>query len=329
MEMRCKSRPKFQIQKRAYVLSDLEKVVGIILLNLHKRIFHFLAHETIRLEILHQSPLQFYISSITTMKDEVFLLGKRGRHCHTMTVYDRNNMPEVKEVVSLARLHPKSIVACSVSNCVYVLSIKRRYRCSIVRIASDGEHWSTKTPLISYLSLREPTLCVTANGCLIISGQQTEELAPISVWDANGSLQREIRLSDDILNVVSYFWHVIPKSNGNLVLAVAGAPNILMEIDLDGIIILQHDFLLSCDYKCATSHGDSYGRVLNIDFYQNMKLFDAEFNLVEFTGPQLGGGFYFTPHDLGYNSERNELVTIVSLQGYQNGCLVIFHFTEM
>lgn len=137
------------------------------------------------------------------MKDEMFLLGKRGAQCHRINIYDRNNMTKAKYFIKLPRLYPKSIEACSVSNCVYILSSKRHYRCSILRLARDGERWSTVTPLISDIDLQQPSLCVTASGNLIISGEQAEELAAtghmLSVWVANGSLQRVIRLPRETL----------------------------------------------------------------------------------------------------------------------------------
>src|SRR6218665_283735 len=302
----------------------------ITLLNLHERVFNFLAQETIRLEILQQFPLHYCISSVTTLKDEVFLLGKRDGQCHTITVYDRSNMAEVKDVIPLPRLRAKIVAACSVSNYLYVLSSKR-HRCSIVRVGKDGEHWSAVTPLISGIYLEEPTLSVTDSGSLITSGQQTSnDLPVISVWDANGSMQREIRFSEDFSEVISFFWHILPKSNGNLVLAVADGPNRLMEINLDGIVIRQYDFMfLSLDYKCVTSYADRHGRIFNINYFKEMELFDAEFNRIDFTGPELppeSGGHYFSPEDMHYNCARNELVAIVCNQDGK-GVLVFFHFT--
>lgn len=288
----------------------------------HKGIFIFVAQETIRMEILHRCPLQSFISicSITTKKDEVFLLGKRYRLCHTITVYDRNNMAEVKDVISLSGLHPYNIAACSVSDCIYVLNRKLHRHYSILCITKDGDHWSTVTVLINDICLHVPTLCVTASGNLIVSSQQTEKLPAISVFNADGSMQREIWLSED----VSVVTHVILKSNGNLILAVRGASCKLIEIDLDGNIIRQYD----SNTIHAASYADSYGRVLTFNYLENMKLFDAEFNLMDFTGPQLDGGDHFYPNKLHYNSERNELVTVESRGGVKNA-LVIFRFTEI
>lgn len=49
------------------------------------------AHATIRLEILHQSPLPECVSSIATMKDEIFMLCDPQLKGGCINVYDRNN----------------------------------------------------------------------------------------------------------------------------------------------------------------------------------------------------------------------------------------------
>ena len=92
---------------------------------------------------------------------------------------------------------------------------------------------------------------------------------------------------------------------------------------MDGTIIRQSSFNA---YLCA-SYADIYGRVLLND-HGSLELLDSEFNLLNFTGPQLGAGQFIFPFRLRYNSGRNEVVAIVNDQNFPKGLLTIFHLRE-
>src|SRR6218665_176662 len=93
----------------------------------------FLAQKTrSRFQILHQSPLQFHVLDAVTFKDQLFLLCRPHHNfLFAIHVHDRNNMTQVKGVIPLPEIQPTTMVACSVSNCLYILNNKliKTYRC--------------------------------------------------------------------------------------------------------------------------------------------------------------------------------------------------------
>src|SRR5688572_13896695 len=137
----------------------------------------FLAQETIRLEILHQSlmhSMHCLVMEVTTLKDELLVLCLQFDQVTGFTfnvrVYDRNNMAAVKDTIALPGIRPADIAACNLTNCVYVLEQHREllYCSSIFRTTRDEEHqWNVQT-WISDLSFSVPYICVSAKGNLII-----------------------------------------------------------------------------------------------------------------------------------------------------------------
>lgn len=115
-----------------------------------------------------------------------------------INVYDRNNMAAVKNVIPLPGLRPHSIAACSLSNCLYILSRVRYNEYSTWRIARADEHWSTAALVVSNMYLPQPTIRVTANGSLALKWRPCRNVTPLITCYANGSMQREVKLSIDI-----------------------------------------------------------------------------------------------------------------------------------
>ena len=287
--------------------------------------------ETIRLEILDQSRLQYVgnVFKYTTMKDEIFLLCSPYSEEHYINVFDRSNIAEVKEVIPLPGLRPNSIADCSVSNCVYVLNMKVHDHVSVMRIARDGEHWVVSM-LIREMCLPNSMLRVTPNGSLILSRDQSKRRDAISVYDANGSLQQTVRTPSDISSI----YKIIPKSGGDLVLFSHNERSEIefTEIDLSGTIVRRHQSPYDVDLFFPSEfigQADQFGRVLIIQGAYGKQLLDSEFNPIDFTSPQLEGGQLIRHCDLHYNSERNEFVAVLYDRSSSNGILTIFRLSEI
>src|SRR5688572_22288243 len=134
-----------------------------------------LALETIRLEILHQFPLQpssstsSAIFKVIAMKDEIFMLCMLDGKDYVINVYDRNNMVDVKDVIPLPgiRVPPNGLAACSVSNSVYVQHEERQNKTwvclSVWRITRDEERQFYVSPWLSDLRLDYSSISVSGN----------------------------------------------------------------------------------------------------------------------------------------------------------------------
>jgi hypothetical protein len=95
---------------------------------------------------------------------------------------------------------------------------------------------------------------------------------------------------------------------------------------MDGTILRQYHS--SIDSLMVACVADKYGRMMIVDRLNRMELIDSEFNLMEFTGPQLDEGQSIRRGLMHYNSERNEVVTVVKDGDYKHGVLTIFRFTD-
>ena len=81
------------------------------------------------------------------MKDEIFMLYRLSRDDHSIYVYDRNSMSDVKDVIPLQDTNPTQMSACNVANSLYVcLRSKSCHRRSVFRIARDAEQKFTISP---------------------------------------------------------------------------------------------------------------------------------------------------------------------------------------
>src|SRR5688572_12557060 len=107
---------------------------------------------------------------LTTMRDEVFMIFQGGSR---LNVYDRNNMVEAKDVIPLPNRYLLDMVACSVSNCVYILNLATDGP-SIIRITKDDDQFKVS---VWITNLRPPhhglgPISVSANGSLIILSRE-------------------------------------------------------------------------------------------------------------------------------------------------------------
>ena len=152
---------------------------------------------------------------MAALNDVIFLriLPEGQRDC-VINVYNRNNIAVVEDVIPLPGMRARKLVACHVSNCLYIMNAVTSNTISVLRITKIDEHQFDMSTLIGELFLRDPDLTVTPNGCLILSRRNISRLSVIRIYDANGSLQHMISLSPKIAG----FCNIIPKSNGNLVL---------------------------------------------------------------------------------------------------------------
>lgn len=275
------------------------------------------------MEILHQSPLDIFVLKVITTKDEMFMLCKPNGQDYAITVYDIKNMAEVKDVIPLPGIRPRGLAACAVSNCVYLLNRKEFHLISVLCITKDAENKFTISPWKN-LWLPNPTISVTVDGSLILSRQRWGNLAVISIYNASGSLQRQLKLSWDI----SSFSDLIPKPNGNIVLISVNNEyrKKLTEVDMKGSILRQYKSSIS-EYKGVTQ-ADVYGRILITDRLNRIELLDSEFNLLDCAGPQPYKEKLISPYKLHYNSERNEIVSFIEGSADERSVLTIFHLTE-
>lgn len=297
---------------------------------------NFAAQPTIRLEMLYQSPIQLQMFTtkmrphvFAAMKDEMFMLCRPQDQDFAINIHDRNNVAEVKDVIPLPGISPFDIAACAVSNCVYVLTEESKCH-SVLRITKDEEHKFSISPWISDLrqSCNLPKICVSANGSLLVLTQQDKPSpAVVSIYTAYGSLQHEIKLSYPTVNVrIAY--GVIPKSNGNIVLASNLDYDLRMdltELDTSGSAVRRYKS--SFRWCSGIGFADIHERIL-IACGDRYELLDSEFNLLDFTDPRQPDNKSDYTTKLHYNGDRNEVSRMRLLLPNHTRTLTVFRFIE-
>ena len=285
-------------------------------------IYICLAQKTIRLEVLHQSPIPYYVFKVTATKDELFMMCIEPN----IIVYNRNNMTRMNAVIEPPETRLVDVAGCSVSNCVYAACIADTSRpmscCSVLRITKNEEQQFIISPWLNGQIMPLSALSVSANGSLIIlNNPHALYDVGISIYDANGCcLQHKIALYPGIRG--RRFWdNIIQKSNGNLVLVLLNhkSANKLVEIDAAGKIV--RHFRSSLSARSGPYFADAHGRFVITEEDEGIKLLDSELNLLHCTSPHLNG------RQLHYNYERNELVSILPLVPNSN-VVTIFRFIE-
>lgn len=153
-------------------------------------------------------------------------------------------------------------------------------------------------------------MTVSANGSLVIlssSGLRSSA----AVYNADGTLQREIDLAQDI-NMFSYT-RVIQKSNGNLVLSYVGFQSdqqTLFEFDMNWSVVRQRQLSCEPSKRCCMNLADDNDRIMIATDCERIQLLDSEFNLL---------AVYSLPKEhvksiyciaLDYDRSRNEIVRI-------------------
>lgn len=257
-------------------------------------------------------------NSVATLNDELYM------YCsypfEFINVYDRNNLNELKHVIKTEdtessckwEVFPQAICACNLSNCVYVLSKGQTWEThSVIRITKGDGHKFNFSPLINDLSRQNRSISVSANGSLILSRtERPDEL--ISIFNSDGSSQRQIRLSADLFKVL----RIIPKSSGNLVLVSLNYEfkSKLTEIDMDANIVHQfQSSFLGCDVEAV----DVCDRILIVGRNNRMELLDSELHLLDVTLPEVEGemeeeenNLWEHPHYVHFDRLRNEVLMI-------------------
>ena len=307
--------------------------------------------QTIRLEIIYEASMLWLNKSLTTLRDEVFILyahqPNEHRHClYDINVYNGYNLKELKETIPLPVTEVRFMAGCNVSNCVYVC-VETGASFEIVRIAKDEEHKFKVSPWKTDFGWSIDLMTVSANGNLIIFsrygpssfGNSSFPKGPYSihVFSADGTLQYQAMLSPDIIRECLY---VNQKSNGNVVLAYAGVRKChirLQELDFSGgVLTVVREFKSSFrvpSRECCVSLADDNDRMIIAHSFEGIELLDSEFNLI---------GVYHLPNtcnydersdllDLIYDSNRHEIVRTRcdSRDGIGgNSVFTIFRFTE-
>ena len=263
--------------------------------------------------------------SVATTNEELYM------HCsfryEFINVFDRSDLRKVKHVIQTGdyNFHPRAIVACSLSNCVYVLSLKgsQLNMNSVERITKDDREQFVVSPWISDLSPNDKyVISISTEGSLILSKTEGAD-AIIRIYRVDGSFQQELRLNLDLF----YVSRIIPKSNGNLLFVSLSQEfkTQLTETSLDGKIVRQYQSsLLAPD----ANHSDSKDRLLIVDRDNKMELLDPQFNALRVTLPmEMSDNLWTNPSLLHYDGVRNEVVVIDYKFGI-GATLSVFNFRE-
>lgn len=269
------------------------------------------------MNILDQTPLRLAVCSMTSMHDEIFTLSGPQGGIFGITVYDRNNLSEVKDVIQLPGLYPVSIAACSVSNSVYLLNRKMVDRYSLVRIEKDEEHPYAIKSFISDISVTNPILSISPSGSIILARRKVVAPSFVNIYSASGRLHHRVKFPRNIVCCLDIF----SQSNGNLLLVSSQNNGTkLTELSLSGLVSSEVQTSVSAS-KCICK-ADSNESILIVDQDNKMKLLNFEYDLLNFTGPMLGASH------LHYNIDRHEVVAVLNDLQNKNGLLSIFTCRE-
>ena len=290
---------------------------------------NILAQPTISLEILHQLPINCRAQTVTTLKENMFILCSQEDQ-QGIKVYDRNSMTEVTNIW-LPATHLRDMFSCCISNCVYVLCIDLAWEhYSILRITKDGEHQFNVSPWICDPELPGCSLSVSVNFNLIAHSMRKGHTHwALSGYNTHGHLLNKIRLAKvDPFGGFLCFDRVIQKSNGNLILTYVNDDwqIELAEIDADGSV--ERRYKSSLTVGSGVNFADMSGRIVIANRHNGVELLDSEFNLLEVTGSYMylnvGQNVLYKLH---YNSERNEVVGTCD-NSPMNSVITIFRFKE-
>lgn len=231
-----------------------------------RSLFLILAQAEICFEVLAKRHLS-KIVTVAAMNDEVYVLCQPQRQAH-IEVYAHNDLWTVKRTIQLPDVTiPWDLVACSVSDCLYVLHQALR-DVAILRVSKEGQqfqvsHFITCSPqLVS-------RLCVAGDGKLILF--QGPAPVKITVYDVDGTLEHQMEFEKPI----SYINGVLSKSNGNFVLV---KKTTLTEVGRDGNTLYEYK-RPSGEYLYGAI--DQYDRIVITDEGGEVRLLDYDFNSVK------------------------------------------------
>lgn len=230
-------------------------------------------------------------------------------------VRDRSdNMQAVKDVIPLVGILPEDMVACSASDCLYVLS-KEAHCFSVLRVKKDGGPHFEVSPWITDLCPSYPTirLFVSVNGSLMaLLKAKPPNPTVVIVYDAQGSIQNAVTLFPTYHHF-KFIFSVVQKSDGNLVLGTIGESldGELKEIDMIGKIVREYQSSIFGDTGALV---DADGRILIAGLGNTAEVLDSELNSCELIVTRQNQGLIQIPYGMHYNRERNEMVRLFRLE---------------
>lgn len=262
---------------------------------------------------------------MTTLVDDIFLLRESHDGTFAISVFDCNNMQEVKDVIPLTNQRPEAIAASSVSNCVYLLNKKLngKYSVSAVTKSDDGPY-SVNT-LISDISMSSAIMSVDdTNGSLIISRHRIPAPSHVFVYKPNGVVQYKTKIP----SAIKCLHKIMPTSNGNLVLASANetAATVLTEIDVNGKIMRQCKSAVNALKRVHKA--DLGGCIMLTNNDNKIELRDSQLNLIKVSGPQMAVNHCLLSREAEYNRDRNEVFGIGSDPKHVHGVLTFLKLIE-
>src|SRR6218665_2152794 len=118
-------------------------------------------------------------------------------------IYDHDNLPTAKRAIQLPLYvwNPSKLVACSITNCLYILHQGGTPGCiEILRTLLDENEcliatWITSS--IQYFS----TMSISADGSLILFQSPFRPPSTIKLYNTGGSLQHQMELSNHISHI--------------------------------------------------------------------------------------------------------------------------------
>lgn len=241
------------------------------------------------------------------MGNYIFMLRRHGDR-FSVDIYERSQMFTVSKVIPLPQMIPEALAACGMSNCVYVLSHEGESR-SVYRLKMFEDHVYIE-PFVNDLIIPESALNVSQGGRLLISSNESGGKPPtVRVFEADGSLEKQISFSRDVLEFTDVEG-TLEKPNGNLVLVVVDQKQKrkIVEVDENGTLVRQ--FTSNMSVESGVNLADSYGRIILCGQGRQAILLDDEFNILELGGMPLVHGHNINPLKMAFNRDRREIVLV-------------------
>ena len=248
------------------------------------------------------------------------LCGQHGQD-HVINVFDRNNIAEVRDVIPLPGMHPTTIAACSISNCVYVCNVDLEEFSnsdSVLRITKTEKQLYTMSSWITDIQLKLRNISVSDHGSLITLSSYpglASVYSFVRIYAANGFLQHGVLLFHREVGLSSVD-NVILKSNGNFIFVSDNSRSLtdsphqtkLVETDMFGVLIRRYQSQLGGEVSVYLA--DNYDRIIITSWHGTYELLDSELNRLAFTRLEPLEGQLCISSKLHINTERNEIMRI-------------------
>lgn len=241
---------------------------------------------------------------VDTLDDEYFLLSQPRKKHAVIRVCEGKDLQKAKRLIQLPMVTvPWNLVACSVSNCLYVLH-KTSDAVEILRVSREEEQLPAAAPFVTCSSRLVSRMCVSADGSLIV--YQGPAPSTITTYNADGLAQRQIEFTKRL----SFVRAIVSKSNGSVIIVSSS----LTEISRDGDILY--------DYDCRVGGGlyrgyihcaiDGLDHIMTVDAGNSVRLLDSDFNQAEVKRSDRWMNIRSWAHlyKLHYNRQRNEFMIL-------------------